>query len=66
MCWATMLSFGREGYVQATRDVIHTTKYIEKGYILLVYIVTTVINLPLFFSQIEKVERFVYLWTTRN
>ncbi|CAH1982781.1 unnamed protein product [Acanthoscelides obtectus] len=31
VCWATMLSFGKAGYVKATRDIIHTTKYIEKG-----------------------------------
>ncbi|XP_068909932.1 sphingosine-1-phosphate lyase [Tenebrio molitor] len=31
VCWAAMLSFGKEGYVQATRDIIHTTRYIEKG-----------------------------------
>lgn len=31
VCWATLLNFGLDGYVQATRDIIHTTKYIEKG-----------------------------------
>lgn len=31
VCWAAMLNFGKDKYVQATRDVIHTTKYIEKG-----------------------------------
>lgn len=31
VCWATLLNFGREGYVSATRDIVHTTKYIEKG-----------------------------------
>lgn len=30
VCWATLLHFGREGYVMATRDIVHTTKYIEK------------------------------------
>ncbi|XP_030766091.1 sphingosine-1-phosphate lyase [Sitophilus oryzae] len=30
-CWATLLHYGLEGYVSATRDIIHTTKYIEKG-----------------------------------
>lgn len=30
VCWATLLHFGREGYVLATRNIIHTTKYIEK------------------------------------
>ncbi|KAI4457739.1 sphingosine-1-phosphate lyase 1 [Holotrichia oblita] len=30
VCWATMLTLGKEGYVKATRDVIHTTRYIEK------------------------------------
>ncbi|KAF5307262.1 hypothetical protein FQR65_LT06978 [Abscondita terminalis] len=31
VCWATMLHFGKEGYVEATRNIVHTTKYIEKG-----------------------------------
>ncbi|XP_074042202.1 sphingosine-1-phosphate lyase [Leptinotarsa decemlineata] len=31
VCWAALLNFGKEGYIQATRDIIHTTKYIEKG-----------------------------------
>ncbi|CAG9856583.1 unnamed protein product [Phyllotreta striolata] len=31
VCWAAMLNFGKDNYIQATRDVIHTTKYIEKG-----------------------------------
>lgn len=31
VCWATLLNFGREGYISATRDIVHTTKYIEKG-----------------------------------
>ncbi|XP_044259520.1 sphingosine-1-phosphate lyase [Tribolium madens] len=31
VCWAAMLNFGKEGYVQATRDIIHTARYIEKG-----------------------------------
>ncbi|KAJ8961993.1 hypothetical protein NQ314_005775 [Rhamnusium bicolor] len=31
VCWATLLYFGKEGYVTATRDIIHTAKYIEKG-----------------------------------
>lgn len=30
VCWATLLYFGRDGYVLATRNIIHTTKYIEK------------------------------------
>lgn len=32
VCWATLLHFGKEGYVKCTRDIIHTSKYIEKGY----------------------------------
>lgn len=28
--WATMLHFGYDGYVKATREIIHTTHYIEK------------------------------------
>ncbi|KAB0800592.1 hypothetical protein PPYR_06332 [Photinus pyralis] len=31
VCWATMLNFGKQGYIRATREIIHTTKYIEKG-----------------------------------
>lgn len=31
VCWATMLSIGFEGYVENTRNIIHTTRYIEKG-----------------------------------
>nr|XP_022910661.1 sphingosine-1-phosphate lyase-like [Onthophagus taurus] len=30
VCWATMLKMGMEGYVTATRNVIHTARYIEK------------------------------------
>lgn len=30
-CWATMLNFGQQGYVKATREIIHTARYIEKG-----------------------------------
>lgn len=29
-CWATMLHFGNDGYIKTTRDIIHTTHYIEK------------------------------------
>lgn len=31
VCWAAMLNFGKQGYIRATREIIHTTKYIEKG-----------------------------------
>lgn len=31
VCWASMLHFGKQGYIRATREIIHTTKYIEKG-----------------------------------
>ncbi|KAK7862379.1 hypothetical protein R5R35_004164 [Gryllus longicercus] len=30
-CWATLLHFGLEGYVNATKKIVETTKYIEKG-----------------------------------
>lgn len=30
-CWATFMHFGMEGYVEATRQIVQTTKYIEKG-----------------------------------
>jgi Glutamate decarboxylase and related PLP-dependent proteins len=29
-CWATMMYFGLEGYVDATKKIVETTKYIEK------------------------------------
>ncbi|XP_048506313.1 sphingosine-1-phosphate lyase isoform X2 [Athalia rosae] len=29
-CWATMMHFGKNGYVEATRKVIETTRYIEQ------------------------------------
>lgn len=28
-CWATMMYFGKDGYVKATKKIIETTKYIE-------------------------------------
>jgi sphinganine-1-phosphate aldolase len=28
MTWATLLHFGRQGYVEATRDIVRTTRYI--------------------------------------
>lgn len=30
VCWATLMYFGKEGYVQATRDIIDTARMIEK------------------------------------
>ncbi|KDR14164.1 sphingosine-1-phosphate lyase [Zootermopsis nevadensis] len=30
-CWATLMYFGLEGYVDATKKIVQTTKYIEKG-----------------------------------
>lgn len=35
VCWATLLHFGMDGYVEATRNIVHTTHYIEKGYCIL-------------------------------
>lgn len=29
-CWATMMFFGENGYVEATRQIIETTKFIER------------------------------------
>jgi glutamate/tyrosine decarboxylase-like PLP-dependent enzyme len=29
-CWATMMYFGLEGYVDATKKIVETTRYIEK------------------------------------
>ncbi|CAH0558557.1 unnamed protein product [Brassicogethes aeneus] len=31
VCWASLLYYGLEGYVKATRDIIYCTNYIEKG-----------------------------------
>ncbi|KAG5885772.1 hypothetical protein JTB14_031208 [Gonioctena quinquepunctata] len=31
VCWAALLNFGKDGYIEATREIIHTTRYIEKG-----------------------------------
>ncbi|XP_018320081.1 sphingosine-1-phosphate lyase [Agrilus planipennis] len=31
VCWAVLLRFGKEGYIRATREIIHTSRYIEKG-----------------------------------
>lgn len=28
-CWATMMNFGMEGYLEITKNIIQTTKYIE-------------------------------------
>ncbi|KAF7274077.1 hypothetical protein GWI33_013237 [Rhynchophorus ferrugineus] len=30
-CWATLLHYGLEGYITATRDIVHTARHIEKG-----------------------------------
>jgi sphinganine-1-phosphate aldolase len=30
MTWATLIAFGRPGYVKATKNVIDTSKYIAK------------------------------------
>lgn len=38
VCWATLLNFGLDGYVQATRDIIHTTHYIEKGLLFFTFV----------------------------
>ena len=32
MTWATLMSFGHEGYVKATKEIIETTKYITNEY----------------------------------
>jgi glutamate/tyrosine decarboxylase-like PLP-dependent enzyme len=29
-CWATLMYFGLEGYVDATKKIVQTTKYIER------------------------------------
>jgi sphinganine-1-phosphate aldolase len=30
--WATLMSFGHDGYVAATKRIIETTRYIADGY----------------------------------
>ncbi|XP_053964605.1 sphingosine-1-phosphate lyase [Anastrepha ludens] len=30
-CWATMMSFGHEGYLEATKRIVDTARYIEAG-----------------------------------
>lgn len=30
-CWATMLYFGRDGYIEATKKIVAASKYIEDG-----------------------------------
>lgn len=32
-CWATLMYFGLNRYVESTKDIIETTKYIEKKYV---------------------------------
>lgn len=29
-CWATMLRFGEDGYIEATKGIIDTARYIER------------------------------------
>jgi glutamate/tyrosine decarboxylase-like PLP-dependent enzyme len=29
-CWATLMYFGLEGYIDATKKIVQTTKYIER------------------------------------
>ena len=31
-CWATMMYYGRTGYVEATKKIVQTQKFIENGY----------------------------------
>lgn len=31
-CWATMMSFGYEGYLEATKRIVDTARYVERGY----------------------------------
>jgi len=30
-CWAAMVSYGKQGYIESTKAIIDTTRYIEKG-----------------------------------
>jgi sphinganine-1-phosphate aldolase len=29
-CWATLMYFGLDGYIDATKKIVQTAKYIEK------------------------------------
>ena len=31
VCWATLMYFGEDGYVESTRKIISTARYIAKG-----------------------------------
>ncbi len=33
-CWATMVYMGEKGYIDTTKMIVETTKYIAKGYVL--------------------------------
>lgn len=61
-CWATMLSFGKQGYIQSTREIIHTTKYIEKG-LTKIFPMFYDSNLIYFEFQIEEYQRNIHFWT---
>lgn len=30
-CWATMMSFGHNGYLEATKRILDTARYVEQG-----------------------------------
>lgn len=32
-CWASIMYFGSSGYLEATRKIIDTTKYIEREFV---------------------------------
>lgn len=31
-CWATMMNFGYSGYLEATKRILDTARYVEQGY----------------------------------
>lgn len=35
--WAAMMYFGEDGYVESTRKIVETTRYIASEYVLAVY-----------------------------
>jgi glutamate/tyrosine decarboxylase-like PLP-dependent enzyme len=47
-CWATLMYFGLEGYVDATKKIVQTTKYIERRLRieLISSSITLVLNIP--------------------
>lgn len=48
-CWATLMYFGREGYVKSTKRIISTARSIAEGYIFACTMLAVLINNPFWF-----------------